>query len=88
MITCDAFDLNLVVEGRTLRWTVSTDLPGGTRLIVDVSRRYINTRGDKCLWSLWNDAVLLTATSPGDRNVATGTLNVDEGDGARSFTIQ
>jgi len=80
MITCDAFDLDLVVEGRTLRWTVSTDLPGGTRLIVDVSRRFINTRGDKCLWSLWNDAVLLIATGPGDRNVATGTLNVDEGD--------
>src|SRR5687768_13720060 len=80
MITCDIFDLNAVVEGRTLRWSVSTDLPGGTRLIVDISRRYTNTRGDSCLWSLWGDAVLLTATGPGDRNGATGILNIDEGD--------
>lgn len=80
MITCDVFDLHVVVEGRTLRWSISTDLPGGTRLGVGVSRRYINTRGDQCLWSLWSEAVLLTATGPGDRNGAMGTLNIDEGD--------
>lgn len=80
MITCDVFDLDAVVEGRTLRWTASTDLPGGTRLIVSISRRYTNTRGEECLWSLWGDAVLLTATGPGDRNGATGSLDIDEGD--------
>jgi hypothetical protein len=80
MITCDVFDLDAVVEGRTLRWSVSTDLPGGTRLIVDISRRYTNTRGDECLWTLWGDAVLLTPTVRGDRNGASGTLNVDDGD--------
>ena len=80
MITCDLFDLDASVLGRTLRWSVSTDLPGGTRIIVDVSRRYINTRGDQRIWSLWGDGILLTATGPGSRNGAAGTLNIDEGD--------
>ena len=80
MMTCDVFDLLVLVEGRTFRWTVSTDLPGGTRIIVDVSRRYNDTRGDECLWTLWNDAVLLTPTGPGDRNGATGTVDIDAGD--------
>lgn len=80
VITCDVFDIHAAVEGRILRWSVSTDLPGGTRLIVDVSRQYTDARCDKCVWSLWNDAVLLTPTGPGDRNGAIGTLNIDEGD--------
>lgn len=80
MITCDVFDLNAVVDGRTLRWTVRTDLPGGTRIIVSVSRRYVDTRGDECVWSLWGDSVLLTATGPGDCVEAKGALNIDEGD--------
>lgn len=80
VITCDIFDLSVVVENRTIRWSVSTDLPGGTQFIVDVSRRYTDTRGDSCLWSLWSGRVVLTEKSIGDRNGATGIVSIDDGD--------
>lgn len=47
---------------------------------MDVSRLYTDTRGDQCIWNLWNDAVLLTPVGPGDRNGANGSLDIDEGD--------
>jgi hypothetical protein len=80
MITCDVFDLDASIDGRTLHWKISTDLPGGTRIIVSVFRLYTNTGGDQCVWILWDDAVLLTPTGSGDCNGASGTLNIDQGD--------
>ncbi len=80
MVTCDVFDLHITVNDRMLGWNLSTDLPGGTRVMVDVFRRFTNTRGDPCVWSLWSDAILLTPTGPGDRNGASGNLNIDSGD--------
>src|SRR5262249_1094889 len=80
MIVCDEFVLIANVRERTLEWSVHTDLPGGTRLIVDISRHYNNTRGDLCLWNLWNDAIILWTTGPGDLNGGTGSLNIDDGD--------
>ena len=87
MICCDVFDLHADIDGRVLHWSVSTDLPGGTRLIVGISREYTDTRGDKCIWSLWENAILLGPTGTGDRNGASGTLDIDEGDahGLRRF---
>src|SRR5882762_8403676 len=87
MITCDIFELNVTAEGRTLRWSISTDLPGGTCVSVSVSRSFVNTRGNECVWLLWDGAILLTGTGPGDRNGAAGELNIDEGDahGLKSF---
>ena len=80
MITCNVFDLQLAVDGRKLRWQISTDLPGGTRVIVDIRRYYENSEGEQQLWMLWSDSILLTNTGPGDFNGAAGEIDIDEGD--------
>jgi hypothetical protein len=83
MIICDVFDGEVTLGGpndRILSWRYWTDLPAGTRVSLEISRRYMDHGGRQCLWTLHDEALVVGVAAHGDFNGGAGTLSVDDGD--------
>ncbi len=79
---CDTFEAEarLDIERRVLAWRYWTDLPAGTRISLDISRRYLAYDGRETLWTLHDEALLATAGARGDFNGGSGEISIDDGD--------
>ena len=81
-VTCDLFTLAVSISprDRQLRFSLRTDLPCGTIVILDCRRHYEDFDHERCVWTMFSEKLVVDRTSDGDLNGVDGVLDVDEGD--------
>ncbi len=84
MIKCDVFELELDLDtsgpSPMLEYRYWTDLPCGTKVILELTRSYRDSDNDLCLWTLFEEDFSLSRGDLVDFNGGSGVLDVFAGD--------